>query len=260
MTTQNILDTFRNAEKHATKLASWQSQPLAKRLKALKAEIACQYSTPKTLAEAFKAKISRNCPELSSPEVKNPLLWVSDNSPEVLEYYQGRAFLEHQGWFTDDDCQDETLETYAIQLARFPHLLFYAVKDSCNGDFRVSLNNWEEINYSEAESDYDSSDATSDCAKEVVRCNDSSTQYEAEESREYYRKYRVEQDIAKNRETLSGLRTEIRELCHELKELCPSTIARNFPTAASACRNALSALLSERRELMESNEELAASI
>jgi hypothetical protein len=160
----------------------------------------------------------------------------------------------------EDGMDGETYETYAVQLARFPGLMFYAVKDSCNGDLRVMLEDWEEIDYSDAGCDYHASMARSEAARSVVRSNDSSTEREAEEAREYYRKDQAERDIEENRETLAGLRGEIRELCRELKALCPSPLAGTYPAAAKAVRGALADLLADRRRLMDENETLAASI
>jgi hypothetical protein len=261
MKTKNIEAAFRNAATPAACLAAWQAKPSPCRLAEIRARIAAPYGGNPTFAEARRALIDGQGPELSSPEAKNPLLWVSERSPEVLATYAGRDFLNHRGWYTEDDgLSGETLETYAVQLARFPRLMFYAVVDSMNGDLRVMLEDWEEIDYSDACSDYQAGDCIAEAARQVVRSNDSSTEREAEESREYYRKDQAERDIAENRETLAALRSEIRDLCRELKALCPSPLAGTYPAAAKAIRRALGDLLADRRRLMGENETLAASI
>ena len=149
-----------------------------------------------------------------------------------------------------------------MRLARFPHLLFYAVKDSCSGDLRVNLGEWEEIDFSP--SGYRSADcpqdAIQDAARSLVRSYDSTTEREAEESREYYHKDQIERDIEENKETLKGLRSEIRALAHELKTLYQSSMSDLYPVAAKALRDSLRSLLADRRELMESNHKLTASL
>jgi len=260
MKTKNIESVYRHAATPAARLAHWQAQPAPRRLSEVRARQSKSYYAEETLARSRAALISSQGPELSSPEAERPVLWISGESdPEVQDVFPGRDFLVHQGWYADEH-QEETLETVAVRLTRFPGLLFYGVRDSEGYNFRVMLEDWEEIDYSEAEGDYSTSEALTAAAREVVRCNDSSTQHEAEESREYHRKDRAERDIEENRETLSTLRAEIKDLCHELKQLCPSPLAGEYPAAGKAVRRALSALLSERRELMEENEGLAASI
>jgi len=267
MKTKNIEDAFRNAATPAARLAAWQApgygnrSPLAGNLRKIRERMASPYGGKPSLTEARRALIDAQGPELSSPEAENPILWISGNSPELSHDFEGRTFLDHRGWYTMDDGMDgETYETYAVQLARFPRLMFYAVKDSCNGDLRVMLADWEEIDYSDACSDYQAGDCIQEAARSVVRSNDSSTEREAEEAREYYRKDQAGRDIEENRETLAELRGEIRELCRELKALCPSPLAGTYPAAAKAIRRALSDLLANRRRLMNDNETLAASI
>ena len=59
-------------------------------------------------------------------------------------------------------------------------------------------------------------------------------------------------------EILKTLRGEIRALARELKRLCPSPLAGEYPAAASAVRGKLSDMLRERAELFAANRELAA--
>lgn len=256
MKTQFILAAFRNAATPAARLAAWQNRHPVNRRKSL----ADYYVKTATLAERRTARIKASGPELSLPGAENPFLWLSgDNDPEVLETFAGRGFLKHQGWFSYDGEQD-TLETYAIRLKRFPRLMFYAVKDSMSGDLRVRLDEWEEIDFSECSCDWEATEAVKECANDLVRSNDSSTEREAEKSREYYERDRREQEIEENKNELKTLRGKIRALAHELKSLCPSPAAKEYPAAASALRASLAAMLRERGRLMELNQELAASL
>ena len=268
MKTNDIIRAFRNATSPAARLAAWQNPGYGNR-SAIIANLgtirrAMARTGPTAESEAFKNVRDKFAycggPELSSPEAKNPLLWCAKDSPEILETFAGRDHgLDHRGWYTDD-FQDETIETYAVRLTRFPHLLFYAVLDSCNDDFRIRLDEWEEIDFEHVTDEYNADQQVTYCARQVVRSNDSTTEREAEESREYYRKDQVERDIEENKETLKGLRQEIRALAHELKTLCPSSLAIDYPAAGKALRDSLKSLLKDRRELMESNEKLAASL
>lgn len=255
MKTSHILSALHNATTPAARLAAWQNRHTANRRKTLES------AAPGEKLSLRRSIINSTGPELSAPEAEKPLLWLSrESDPEVLETYAGRdCGLDHRGWYSDN-YQDETLETYAVRLKRFPRLLFYAVKDSCNGDFRVHLDEWEEIDFSECESDYQAQDAIQDAAKSLVRSYDSTTQREAEESQEYYRRDQVERDMEENKETLATLRGEIRALAHELKALCPSALAIDYPAAGKALRDGLKTLLRERRELMATNARLAASL
>ena len=260
MKTIHIESTLRNATSPAVRLAAWQARQAPWRLRELREEMAKPYREGETLATLRASLIHSQGPELSAPEAETPLLWLSEESDmEIRDCFPGREFLDHRGWFTDE-FQEETLETYAVRLARFPQLMFYGVKDSCNGNIRVTLLEWEEIDFSDCQSDYDAGTAVKDAAKEIVRCNDSSTEREAEESREYYRKDRIEYDIAENREMLKSLRGEIRALAHELKSLCPSPMAGEFPAAAKALRDGLRSLLRDRARIMGENEKLAAEL
>jgi len=255
MKTKYILAAFRNACTPAARLAAWQNKHLRNRRQSL----TDYYEKDASLAERRTARISSSGPELSAPEPENPLLWTHADMAEVLEAFPGKTFLSHRGWYSDN-FENETLETYAVRLTRFPRLMFYAVLDSCNGDFRIALDEWEEIDFSECESEYDAMEAIRDAAKSVIRANDSTTENEAEESREFYRKEEVKFDIAENKETLKTLRSEIRELAHELKALCPSSLTLEYPAAGKALRDGLKALLRDRRELMATNAELSASL
>jgi hypothetical protein len=254
MKTTDITRALRNSATPAARLAAWQDMPLWKRRKSL----AEYYNKNATLAARRRSLIAGIGPELSAPDAEKPLLWISGTKdPALADWTAGRDFLDHRGWFADD-YQDETLETYAVTLKAFPRLMFYAVKS--DGGLRVELSDWEAVDFSECESEYQADEARRECAKEIICSNDSSTDYEAKESQEYYRKDGAEFDIAENKATLKTLRGEIRALCHELKTLCQSSMSDLYPVAAKAVRDSLKTLLRERRELMERNHELAASL
>lgn len=265
MKTHYIVSALRNATSPRARLAAWQAPSrydsrIPSRLFKLREAMASNYCPPASLAEAYRKAVASKGPELSSPEAENPLLWLSSESdPEVMETWAGRKFLDHRGWF-QDEFQDETLETYAVRLKRFPRLMFYGVKDSCNGNIRVHLDEWQEIDFSDCEGEWHVDSALEDAAKEIVQGNESATEDEAEESVEYYRKDRIENDIEENKEHLKTLRQSIRELAHELKTLWPSPLVTEYPAAASALRNSLKGLLRDRARIMEENRELAASV
>lgn len=254
MKTENIVSTFRNAATPAARLAAWQNRPLYSRRKTLES------AAPGEKLSLRRSIISQSGPELSAPEAGSPLLWLSGESDgEIQDAFAGRDFLDHHGWYADE-FQDETLETYAVRLIRFPRLLFYAVKDSCNGNLRVHPDEWEEIDFSDVSGEWEVDDTVKNYARSLVRSCDSTTQREAEDEMEYQKKWQIENDIEENRETLKSLRHEIRALAHELKTLCPSPLAIDYPAAGKALRDSLKSLLSERRELMVTNQELAASL
>jgi hypothetical protein len=160
----------------------------------------------------------------------------------------------------DEDLND-TIETCAVRLEAFPRLIFYAVRDSMgSGDLRVHLDEWEEIDFSDAGCDCSAQECVAECARSVIRSCDSSTAKQAEEAREFYRKDQAEREIEENRETLAILRCEIRALVRELKTLCPSPMAAGYPAAGKALRLALRRLLGERSGLMGLNARLAETL
>jgi hypothetical protein len=258
MKTNHIESTFRNATSPAVRLAAWQSRRTAWRLRELREEMAEPYREGETLATLRASRIHSQGPELSAPEAEKPLLWLSGESDvEIRDCFPGREFLDHRGWFTDE-FESDTLETYAVRLARFPRLMFYGVMSE--GGLRVELSKWEEIDFSDCQSEHQTWDAIRESAREIARCNDSSTEREAETEREYQRKWRIENDMEENRETLKSLRGEIRALAHELKSLCPSPMAGEFPAAAKALRDGLRSLLRDRARIMGENEKLATEL
>ena len=252
MKTENIVAAFRHAFAPASRLAAWQSRHPARRLRELRERMARKYSPPTTLADARREAIAAEGPELSSPEADRPLLWSAVDGDEIREAYAGRIALDHRGWYSDQ-WEDETLETYAVRLERFPRLLFYAVRDTMNGDLRVALDEWVEIDFSDV-------DAIRDAPRSLIRSYDSTTAREAEESREYYRKDAAENEIAENRETLATLRQSIVALAREVRELCASPTAQRYPAAAAALRERLAGMLRERADLISENQKLQATL
>lgn len=252
MKTKHIVSALRAAATPAARLAAWQALPLYVRRKRLT-------ESGGTIAKPRRELINAMGPELSSPEADNPLLWVSEESPEVSRVWTGGEFLAHEGWYTDE-FQDGTFQTCAVRLTRFPRLMFYAVMSSMTDDLKVCLDEWLEIDFSECGSEYHIKSALEDAAGEVIRCNDYATQKEAEDEREYQRRWRIENDISENRNTLKTLRGEIRALARELKRLCPSPLAGEYPAATSAVRGKLSDMLRRRAELFAANRELAAEL
>jgi len=260
MKTTDITRALRNATTPASRLAAWQAIPAPARLHRFREDIAKPYRQGETLATIRASRLASTGPELSSLEAEKPLLWLSgDRDPECLDAFPGRDFLDHRGWFSDN-FEDETLETYAVRLRRFPRLLFYGVRDSMSGGIRVHLSEWEEIDFSECESEYHTGDTIRDAAKDLVRSYDSTTEDESEDSREYYERDQKERDLDDAKESLAALRQSIRALCRELRALCPGALPAQFPAAASAVRASLARMMDERRETMETAARLRAEL
>jgi hypothetical protein len=268
-TTTNIVRALRNSTTPAASLAAWQNNGVRRNLATLRKHAApgypcrpCNFPENPSASDWRKALVNdpafkRGTPEMSSPEADAPLLWLSGESdPEVLDCWAGRKFLDHRGWYTMDDMSQETIETYAVRLRRFPKLIFYATHDSMSDGFCLHLQDWEEIDFSDCESDYDAQEAITETARSVIRGNDSTTERNAEDQREFYEQDQREQEIERNREELAGVRESARRLIRELRELCP-TLGGKYPAAAEAVQGALKGLLRERRELIARNEKLA---
>lgn len=240
MKSNHTIRALRNSTAPAAKLAAWQSLHVSSRLRRIRERRAKAYHAGESLADARRALVNQQGPELSAPENPEAYLW----DPTTLDEYAGRQFLKHRGWYSGN-FESDTLETYAVRLPEFPRLMFYAVKDSCAGSLRVHLEDWEEIEGEDVEA----------AARSIVRGYDSATERQAEESREYYEAEDRRCRIEENRQALKTLRGEIRSLAHELKKLCP--MAGEYPAAAAAARSTLKRLLAERVGLMEENTKLA---
>jgi hypothetical protein len=256
MKPETILRALRNSNSPAARLAAWQNDGVTRNLRTLRHLMV----SGKTLRNVRKEMILSDTFELSSPDAETPTLWLGNTSPAILDSWQGSQFLDHSGWFTDDEIQDETIQAYAVRLKMFPGIIFEAVVNSMNGDFQVDLSSFEEIDYSDSDDGYAATACETDCARSVIQSADSTAESLAEDEREYQRKWRIENDISENKETLKTLRTEIRQLVRELKALCPSALATTYPAAANAVTGSLKRLLADRRKLMATNATLAGNL
>lgn len=201
-------------------------------------------------------------PQLSSPEAPLPLLWVTgEEDQEILAVFDSDSLRMRNAcaWYIDEHC-DETIETVAVILARFPRLMFYGVRESISDSIRIELSKWELINFEGCESEKCAYDARADKALGMLHSNDNTTEREAEESREFNRIENVKYQIEENREELKTLRAYIRQLTGELRGEHGWMLTNLYPVAAKACRDSLRRALADRRELMASNVTLTASI
>lgn len=256
MKTDHVTRYFRNRESSASKLAAWQATPAARRLTYLRG--LASYAGD-TIAARRAYALASFCPvELSAPFADSPLLWLGDldRSPLVSRSWEGRDFLTHRGWFTDDDCQDETIEAVAVELVDFPGLIFEGTRESCSGDSMIRLESAWEIDFREASCEWEADDCRKETAKDAIRSADSTAERMAEEERDYQAEQRRERDLEEAKEELASLRGEIRALCRELKTLCPLPLATDFPAAAKACKDRLKSLLVTRSRTLETLAEL----
>jgi hypothetical protein len=279
MKTNDITRAMRNASTPAARLASWQAIPVSKRLAAIRDRLAPgQYTSSCMIQGTPDMKQWRNAlmndpafylapvPYVYTDEKGNAGLTLESlDSPLVADYWDPETdrtlerSIGHTGWYADE-YYSETIRPAVVELKRFPGILFAATVESMGGMIAVDLTTWETVDFADCQSDYDAGTARHDCARSVIQSADSIAQRMAEDSREYYRKDQVERDIEENRETLKTLRHEIRELARELKTLCPSALASEYPAAGKAVLASLRSLLADRRELMTANEKLAASL
>ncbi len=253
-TTTNIVRALRNSTTPAACLAAWQNNGTRRNLAALRKNQSETYNMPELRAQRLRYTAG---PEMSSPKADAPLLWLTGESdPEIRNYWAGRKFLNHRGWYAMDDDFNDTIETYAVRLRRFPHLIFYATMGPTEDSFCLHLDEWEEIDFSDCQSEYDAEIAVEDAARSLIRSYDSTTERNAEEQREFYEKDKREREIEENREELKEIRKDARSLITELRELCP-TLGGKYPAAQEALQKALRGLLRERRDLIAENVELA---
>jgi hypothetical protein len=255
--TTTIVRALRNSTTPAACLAAWQNNGTRRNLATLRKEQSKTYNAGKTIPELRAQRLKYTArPEMSSPEADAPLLWLAGESDrEIKNCWAGREFLDHGGWYTMDDSFGETIETYAVQLHRFPKLIFYATKED-NDNFCLHLQEWEEIDFSDCQSEYDAGSATEDAARSLIRSYDSTTENNAEEHREFYEQDQREQEIVQNKEELKTVRESARRLIAELRELCPA-LGEKYPAAQEAVQRTLRGLLRERRDLIARNEKLA---
>lgn len=250
MKTQHIINALRNAATPAARLAAWQNHGTRRNLARIRTEQAKTWNAGQTPAAIRARLLGYQEPELSAPTCPRPLLWTGENSPEVSDFWEGRKFLKHCGWYTaDDTLADWTLETCAVRLERFPHAVFYATRDNSGEGICVYLDEWEAIDYDHAGSEYDAHDARTDTAYAMVHRYDNTTALSAEESREAFEADQREQAREQAREERATLRGEIRDLIADIRALCPALT--DTPAAMSALRGQLERMMRERAELME---------
>jgi len=255
MKTQHIAAALRNAATPAARLALWQARPIRRRLEAIRKHAApgypcrpCNAPERMTLAD-WRAALIHDPAFCGLPSAHECRLWIGENSPEVMEFWEGREFLNHRGWYTaGEDMPDWTLETCAVRLERFPHVVFYATRDNSGEGLCVHLDEWEPIDYDRAGDEYDAHAARTDTARVVIRRNDSTTERAAEEAREEFERDQREQRAEQIREELQDARDRARRLIRELRELCH--MAGQYPAAAAAVRATLRGMLNTRRQLL----------
>ena len=249
MTTTDITRALRNRATHAATLARWQSRRPAAQLATLRK---LPSYAGRTLAERRAYAMQHNqTPELSAQD-SAPVLWIDDldRSPEILRHWQGREFLRHSGWYTDD-YQDETLEAYAVQLADFPGLIFEATRDSMSGTVRVYLDYFHAIDYRDSDCDYNAAEMRADTARDAIRSADSTAEREAEKDRDYQAEEDRKRQAEEARDDLKRNRATVRALIADLRELCPTDLPTTYPAAAAAVKRQLADLLKDRSDLFD---------
>ena len=241
MKTKHIVQSLRNVPA----LMSWGNLHIKNRLRMIRERKGKSYYAGESLQDARKALIATRTPELSAPESKEVYLWLeSESDSEVSDFWQGRKFLDHRGWFTDS-FQDETIETCAVRLVRFPKLVFYAVKSE--GGIRVHLDEWEEIDYSDTCSDYQAGDTVEYSAKSIIQGNDSTTRREAKESVEENERWHAEQRKAEAKSELASVRADVRNLIADLRKACPAL--GEYPAIVNSVRVSLRKMLAQAETL-----------
>lgn len=250
MKTQQVTAALRNAERFTARLASWQNNGTRFNLARIRKEQAKTWNAGKTPAEIRASLLRYVGPELSTPASNRPYLWTDERGPEVLEFWEGREFLNHRGWYTaDDTLLDWTLETCAVRLERFPDFIFYATRDNSSEGICVHLDERDVIDYDRAGSEYDARAAVEQAARIVIRCYDSTTERAAEEAREHFEQDQREQAAQQAREERATLRGDIRALIADIRALCPALA--ETPAAVNALRAELGRMMRERAELMK---------
>lgn len=146
---------------------------------------------------------------------KDGVLWADENSPEISAVWRGK---DHHGWFIDDFC-NTTVETLAVQLIRFPRMLFYAVKHSDEKSLCIHLRSSIDIDYAGCENERHASDAVEETATELISYYDRKTQAAAEASLEILRVDNVKDQISENEDEIAALESAIKTLSASLATL-----------------------------------------
>jgi hypothetical protein len=234
---------------HAAALARWQARRAPAQLAALRQ---LQSYAGETLAARRAHQLTQRDtgPELSTADAEPLILWTNEDAPQVLKFWRGRDFLRHRGYYCDEH-EHDTIEAAAVILADFPGLIFEAVRHSDSDGLRVDLNSAEPIDYTEAGSDWNASEARADAAREAIRSADSTARRMAEDEREHNEQWQHEQDLEQARGELDQNRAAFRRLAAELRPLCKSALATAYPAAADAIRAQLAAILRDRRDILQ---------
>jgi len=233
------LQFLANSTTPAARLAAWQALPIRARLAAIRKYAAPGYPcrpanipfpAAPTMADWRRALIhdpafmQADIPHVTEQEWHSLEL----SSAHVRDYWRGKDLTRHAaGWYVDDFCHDVT-EPYAVQLDRFPDYIFPAISDPWNDCVTVDI--------------ADHFPNTVRGRLDAIHAANSWAEKWAENSREYYAKEEA-------RARLADIRTEVRELIADIRALCPALGERK--AAASALRDALTSLLSERSKLIQ---------
>lgn len=243
-----IARALANSATPAAALAAWQDKNILRRLQDIRARVATPYLS-ETFAGARDLLARRS--ELSDVGVADngtPLVWLHPDSVEIAWCWTGRQFLQHNGWYCDD-LQEETYEGCAVVLARFPRLVFEAIRmgDFVNGEWRIDLSTGAPIPAGRADS-YDL--CVRAAARDAVCASDSSAERMAEGERDYQTSWRARQHAEERQEearvTLKETRTTLRSLLSELRAIRKTAAVDNAPTACALLRAQVSLLLGQR--------------
>jgi len=230
------LQSLANSTTPAARLAAWQALPIRARLAAMRKYAAPSYpcrpffQAAPTMADWRRALIHDPAfTQADIPHVHNNE-WHSLNlsSAHVRDWWRGKDLSRHAaGWYVDDFCHDVT-EPYAVRLDRFPDYIFPAISDPWNDCVTVDI--------------ADHFPNTDGGRLDAIYAANRWAEKWAEDSCKYYAKEEA-------RARLADIRTEVRALIADIRALCPALGERK--AAASALRDALTSLLSERSKLIE---------
>jgi hypothetical protein len=114
--------------------------------------------------------------------------------------YRGQP-VDHNGWYTDDDCQDETIAGYVLQLPARKGKPVYVpgtAHSGCDGVTLYPLDQYDDI-------------------AECARAADRYAEIEAEHERDYNRAWRAGQEAGDLNREARELRQEILQICSDLR-------------------------------------------
>jgi len=205
----DIVRSLQNSTTPAAKLAIWQLSSPSKNLEKLRTYMApgypcrpCNFPANPTLADWRKALIhdpafcSSVVPNVTTGEEESDnrgprLYFAHEEDWRIRHYTLGRCVLDHQGWFIDGQCY-ETIEACAVELKKFPGLIFEAVRESMGGSVTVFLTDSWPVDYSGCENSHDAFQAHADTVRDCIRGADNTAQSMAEDEREYHERQKRE--------------------------------------------------------------------